>query len=142
MRCVSVGAVQQPLPSTSLAGDADAVPLCLPPPGGSGLGRGKASARALLREARTSHLCWGGLSPPPMRGCPRCEAVVGAGPPDLPRCLSGLADRPFPSHPGWHRNRKESTKLNRRSPLSAAWSLPTRSEGGTSLMGGERLDPK
>lgn len=69
-------------------------------------------------------------------GCPRREAVVGAGPPDLPRCLSGLADRPFPSHPGWRQNRKESTKLNRRSPLSAAWSLPTRSEGGTSLMGG------
>lgn len=37
-----------------------------------------------------------------LRGCYCSEAVVGAGPPDLPRCLSGLVDHPFLSHPGWH----------------------------------------
>ena len=62
-RDTSQWARSRPLPSTSSAGDEDAVPLC--PPGSEW---GRASARPLLREAHTSRprpLCWGGLSPPP-----------------------------------------------------------------------------
>ena len=52
-----------PCPQPARPGDEDALPLC---PLGSE--RGRASARPLLREARTarpSPLCQGGLSPPP-----------------------------------------------------------------------------